>query len=119
VLLRSNETALYSTKDIGLAILKQKEFAYDKSLYIVATEQIHHFNQLFKTLELIGFDGSGLQHISYGMVEATDGKMSSRKGNSISYYQARDAIIAKAKEMIQNRNIDEHSSKSLCESIGF
>jgi len=55
-LLKSNGTSLYSTKDIALAYLKQKEFKFDKSLYVVATEQVHHFNQLFKTLELIGFE---------------------------------------------------------------
>jgi arginyl-tRNA synthetase len=56
VLLKSNGASLYSTKDIALAELKKKEYTFDKSLYIVATEQIHHFNQLFKTLELIGYE---------------------------------------------------------------
>ncbi len=54
LLLKSNGASLYSTKDIALAYLKQQEFPqYTDSLYVVGSEQIHHFNQLFKTLELI------------------------------------------------------------------
>jgi arginyl-tRNA synthetase len=54
LLLKSTGASLYSTKDIGLAFLKKEDFPeYVKSLCIVGSEQEHHFNQLFKTLELM------------------------------------------------------------------
>jgi arginyl-tRNA synthetase len=63
VLLKSNGTSLYSTKDIALAYLKEEDYDFDLSLYVVATEQNHHFKQLFKTLELVGYDTSKLIHM--------------------------------------------------------
>lgn len=54
LLLKSNGASLYSTKDLALAYQKQADFPnYDKSLYVVGLEQEHHFQQLFKTLDLI------------------------------------------------------------------
>ena len=79
LLLKSNGTSLYSTKDIALAFLKEKEYDFDISLYVVATEQNLHFKQLFKTLELVGYDASKLVHMGYELVELPDGKMSSRR----------------------------------------
>lgn len=68
LLLKSNGASLYSAKDIALAYKKWEEYHYDESLYIVGSEQIHHFEQLFKTLELCGFDAKKLHHIAYGLI---------------------------------------------------
>jgi tRNA synthetases class I (R) len=66
LLLKSTGASLYSTKDIALAYQKKADFPdYDQSLYVVGLEQEHHFQQLFKTLELIGFDHDKLKHVSY------------------------------------------------------
>jgi arginyl-tRNA synthetase len=66
LLLKSTGASLYSTKDIGLAYLKKQDFPnYTKSVYVVGSEQEHHFNQLFKTLELMWFPYDQLHHISY------------------------------------------------------
>ncbi|GAG78823.1 unnamed protein product, partial [marine sediment metagenome] len=51
VLLRRDGTALYITQDIYLAFLKKHDFKYDKSLYVVASEQDLYFKQLFTVLE--------------------------------------------------------------------
>ena len=69
LLLKSNGASLYSTKDIALAYRKRNDYHYDESLYIVGSEQIHHFEQLFKTLELCGFDATKLHHIAYGLID--------------------------------------------------
>ena len=54
LLLKSNWASLYSTKDIWLAFRKQADYPnYFKSLYVVWSEQEHHFAQLFKTLEIM------------------------------------------------------------------
>lgn len=63
VLLKHNGTSLYSTKDIALAYMKEDDYTFDKSLYVVATEQNWHFKQLFKTLELDGYDCDKLHHL--------------------------------------------------------
>ena len=94
---------MYSTKDIALAYRKRRDFAFDESVYIVGAEQIHHFNQLFKTLELIGFGDTNMRHIAYEMVELSSGKMSSRDGTVVLYQELRDQVIAKADAIIRER----------------
>ena len=75
LLLKSNWASLYSTKDIWLAFKKQADYPnYSKSLYIVGSEQEHHFAQLFKTLEIMWIERDKLQHISYGLVDLKEWK---------------------------------------------
>ena len=120
MLLKSNGASLYSTKDIALAYLKEEEFTFDKSLYIVATEQIHHFNQLFKTLELIGYEHADkLVHVSYGMVELASGKMSSRDGNIVTYYDLRDTVLAHARAVVEDRELTVEQKDEIARNVGF
>ena len=57
VVLRSDGTALYATEDLALA--RQKFLDYpqlEKSYYVVDVRQSLHFQQVFKTLELAGYE---------------------------------------------------------------
>ena len=120
VLLKSNGASLYSTKDIALAYLKSKEYRFDDSLYVVASEQDHHFRQLFKTLELIGYkDYKKLNHVSYGMVKLKEGKMSSRLGNIILYEEFRDKLMSKVKDLLKRREIPLESKNTIVKSVAF
>lgn len=120
LLLKSNWASLYSTKDIALAQLKQQEYPeYTDSLYVVGSEQEHHFNQLFKTLELIGFDYKKLHHLSYGLVDLAEGKMSSRAGNVILYEDFRDELLEKASELVADREIEENKKQDIIKKVAF
>lgn len=120
LLLKSNGASLYSTKDIALAYMKRKDFPeYDTSLYVVGSEQEYHFNQLFKTLELIGFEHEKLQHLSYGLVDLVDGKMSSRDGNIILYEDFRDELLENATELVADRELDEKQKQEIIRKVSF
>ena len=120
LLLKSTWASLYSTKDIALAYEKQKDFpGYDKSLYVVWLEQEHHFQQLFKTLELIGFDHSKLKHVSYALVDLKEWKMSSRLWNFVLYEDFRDQLLEKAEWMVADRDIPEDEKKETARKIAF
>lgn len=83
---KSDGTTLYITKDLALARKKFNEFAIDKSIYVVGNEQNFHFRQLFKALELMGFpQATQCYHLSYAHVRLPHGKMSSRKGDAITF----------------------------------
>ncbi|HLD11280.1 MAG TPA: arginine--tRNA ligase [Candidatus Nanoarchaeia archaeon] len=86
LLLKKDGTSLYSTKDIALAKTKFTKFKIDKSVYVVADEQKLYFQQLFKTLEIIGFkQAKDCYHLPYALVMLESGKMSSREGNIIKF----------------------------------
>ncbi len=120
LLLKSTGASLYSTKDIWLAYLKKSDYPnYTRSLYIVASEQIHHFNQLFKTLELIWFPYDALHHVVYGLVDLKEWKMSSRDGNVILYTDLRDQLLAEANKMIQDRNLPQDQKDIVARQVAF
>lgn len=84
LLLKSDGTGLYATKDLELARRKFVDQKIEKSLYVVDNRQSLHFKQVFKTLEKMGFENAkNCLHIQYEMVELKDGAMSSRKGNIV------------------------------------
>ena len=120
LLLKSTGASLYSTKDIGLAFVKKEDFPkYVKSVYIVGSEQEHHFNQLFKTLELMWFPHDQLKHISHGLVDLKDEKMSSRAGNVILYTELRDKLLLEAQKVLGNRDFDQEKKDEIARQVAF
>jgi len=100
LLRKSDGNTLYATKDLALARRKFSEHHIDRSIYVVADEQIHHFRQVFKVLELMGFEkAQQCFHLAYGMVVRPDGKMSSREGNSITFAE----LVSEVKSELQSK----------------
>ena len=107
---RGDGTSVYITQDLGTADLKYKDFKIDKSVYVVGNEQDYHFEVLFKIMRKLGRSyGSGLYHLSYGMVDLPSGKMKSREGTVV---DADDLM----KEMIDTA---EQHTKELGKIDGF
>lgn len=104
LLLKSDGTTLYSTKDIGLISTKQK-IGGDQFIYVVGSEQEQYFKQLFKTFEILKISKeSKNKHVSYGLVSLKEGKMSSRLGNVITYEDLRDTMRKKAFAGVKKHN---------------
>lgn len=74
----------YEAKDLGLAQLQLKEFSPDKIIHVVGPEQKGYFEVVFKAIEMVFPELSGVEHhLAYGWVRLKTGKMSSRKGDVI------------------------------------
>lgn len=99
LLLKSDGTGLYATKDLELAKRKFVDQKIEKSIYVVDNRQSLHFKQVFKTLEKMGFENAkDCYHLQYEMVELPDGAMSSRKGNVVPIQTLIDQMDQKIKE---------------------
>lgn len=84
MLLKSDGMGLYAAKDLELARRKFEDYHIERSLYVVDSRQSHHFAQVFKVLEKLGFPfARQCLHLSYEFVELPEGAMSSRKGNIV------------------------------------
>lgn len=104
LLLKSDGTPLYSTKDLALAILQNKEYNPDQILHVVGSEQNFYFKQLIKTLEIILPDiAKKEKHVSYELVILPSGKMASREGEVVLYEDTLKKLIELAKEEIRKR----------------
>lgn len=116
ILRKSDGNTLYATKDLVLARRKFDDFRIDRSVYVVAAEQNLHFKQVFKALELMGFEqAKQCFHLSYGMVVLPDGKMSSRAGNSVTFRSLREAIEVELSQQLDKYK-DEWSAAELAEA---
>lgn len=98
---KSDGNSLYITKDLALAQRKHREFPdLHRSLYVVGDEQNFHFQQLFAGLQAMAVTSADLcSHVSYGMVVRRKGKMASRLGNTIGFWELKDSI----EESLQQR----------------
>jgi arginyl-tRNA synthetase len=105
VILRSDGTSLYLTKDLALAKIKFEQYHVDRSIYVVDYRQSLHFQQAFKILELWGFpQASKCYHLAYGIVTLPEGTMSSRKGNVVYYLDVVQEAQARIRTIIAEKN---------------
>ena len=104
VLLRKDGTSVYITQDIGTAISRHDDWAFNQLVYVVASEQNYHFKVLFHILKKLGFDWADkLFHLSYGMVNLPSGRMKSREGTVVDADNLVDSLHADALAAIKER----------------
>lgn len=114
MLLKTDGNGLYATKDIELARRKFQERGIEKSVYIVDLRQAHHFKQVFKVLELMGFPhAKDCFHLQYDFVELPDGAMSSRKGNIVPL----QALIENMVAMVKKEHLERYRGQWTDEEI--
>ena len=97
---------LYATTDLATVKYRKKKFNPDKILYVVSNEQTLHFQQLFASLELLGwFKNIGIKHIKFGMVLGENGKkLSTRKGETVSLESLIEKAIKLARKAVEEKN---------------
>ena len=107
VLLRGDETSLYITQDMYLASLRHDDYKFDKMIYVVASEQQLHFQQLFKILELLKKPyANKMYHLSYGLVHLPSGRMKSREGTVVDADDIMDEVAGIAAKEVKKRHQD-------------
>jgi arginyl-tRNA synthetase len=105
VILRSDGTSLYLTKDLALAKIKFEKYHVDRSVYVVDVRQSLHFQQAFKILELMGFpQASKCYHLPFEIVTLPEGTMSSRKGNVVYYLDVAEEARRRVRDIITEKN---------------
>jgi Arginyl-tRNA synthetase len=94
--------AIYLTQDLAATFLKQKDFAPDEQIWVVADEQNYHFQVLFATLEKLQIlSVKNLFHLNYGLVNLPDGRMKSREGRVVDADNLMDDLHEIAAEKIR------------------
>ena len=119
LILRSDGASLYSTRDLAAAIYRKKTYDFYKCLYVVAYQQNLHFKQVFKVLELMGYDwAKDLVHVAYGMVSLEDGAMSTRKGKVVWLEDVISRCVEKARVILEEKNPALENKDAVAETVG-
>lgn len=124
IVLRSDGTALYATEDLALA--KQKFTDYPdlvRSLYIVDVRQSLHFLQVFKTLELAGYQwAKRCAHESYELVNLPGNVvMASREGTVVLLEDLIREAIDRARSVVEEKNpdLDENEKEKIAKAVAI
>lgn len=120
IITKSNGTSTYATRDIAAAEYRKKTYDFYKNIYVVATEQNLHFKQLFKTLELMGYDwAKDCVHVGFGMVSVEDGSLSTRKGKVLYLEDVLNKAEEKTLEIIKSRNPNLENKEEVAKKVGI
>ena len=124
ILLRSDGTSVYMTQDLGTAIIRHKDYNFDKHIYVVGNEQDYHFKVLKIVLGKFGYEWSkDLDHFSYGMVELPDGKMKSREGKVVDaddlLAEMKKTAMQKADELGKLEGFSENKKNEIIRKISL
>jgi len=105
---------LYLTRDLSAAKNRWDKYHFDKMIYVVAAPQNLHFQQLFKILELMGYDWfDRLTHVNFGLVklprddEGHEVNMSTRKGKVVLL----DATLNASRDAIHEKMLQDAKGK--------
>jgi arginyl-tRNA synthetase len=115
VFINSNGLPTYEAKDLGLAYTKFEQYPnLNESVIVTADEQKGYFQVLLKALEQIQAEyADKTRHISHGMLETPEGKMSSRKGNVLGGGTLVEEAEARSREKIKESERDIENPEQL------
>ncbi len=119
LILRSDGATLYITRDLAAAKYRQDTYHFDKSLYVVAYQQDLHFRQLFKVLELMGYDWyKNCEHVAFGMVSFEGQTLSTREGRVVYLEDLLNTAISKARGIIEEKSPELENKDAVARQVG-
>jgi arginyl-tRNA synthetase len=125
LILKKDEATLYLTRDIAAAEYRFHKWNFEKLIYVVGVPQKLHFQQLFRVLELMGYEWSKrLTHVDFGHVIG----MSTRRGEVVFLQDVIDEAVQRAERVIDDRGedkearigkISEEEKKKIARAVGL
>lgn len=105
IFMKSDGASTYHLRDLSTYRHRINKLKTQRNLYVVDSRQAHHFRQLFKVIELLGWPGlEGTKHVSYGFVTLPEGSLSTRKGRIVQAIDVINQGLEQAKAVIAEKN---------------
>lgn len=119
IILKSDGATIYATRDLAAAKYRKATYDFAKNIYVVGKDQTLHFKQVYKTLELMGYDWSkDCMHVAFGLVKFADRKLSTRKGEVIFLEDLLNESISKTMEIINEKNPELENKEEVATKVG-
>lgn len=123
VILRSDGTSLYATKELPLAIMKFEEYKLDESIYVIDVRQSLHMKQMQKILELMGYEWARhMHHLAYEIVNLPGNViMSSRDGTVVLLDDLVREATQRAFEVVKEKNpeLDDATMQEVAQKVAL
>ena len=120
IILRSDGASLYATRDLAAVLYRKDTYNFEKCLYVVAYQQDLHFRQLFKVLELMGYDwAKNCVHVAFGMVSFEGQSLSTRKGHVVYLDDVLNKAVEKARAIIDEKSPNLENKDEVARQVGI
>ena len=119
LVLKSDGSTIYATRDIAAAFYRKKTYNFDKCIYVTSAGQSLHFAQFFKVIELMGEEwAKDLVHVPFGTVSIDGAKLATRTGNVILLEDLFREATEKTLEIINEKNPTLENKEEVASAVG-
>jgi arginyl-tRNA synthetase len=124
IIQKSDGTTTYFTRDLATIKYRLKRWNPDLIIYEVGADQKLHFQQLFKTVEILGWaKKTKFVHVAHGLYRTKTGKFSTRRGETVHLEDVLKEAIERAKEIIErsetSRGLTEREKERVSKIVGI
>ncbi|MDR1478221.1 MAG: arginine--tRNA ligase [Planctomycetaceae bacterium] len=124
MLVRKKDGAfLYGTTDIATVQYRMREFKPNVILYLTDFRQSLHFEQLFKTVKMLGINDVEFSHVKFGTVLGEDGKpFKTRSGDTVGLNVLLDEAENKAFDVVKSNDrsgLSNDECREVARNIGI
>lgn len=118
-ILKSDGSTLYITRDLACAKYRKATYDFYKNIYVVASQQNLHFQQLKKILELMGYEwAKDIVHVPFGLVSLEEGTMSTRAGRVVFLEDVLNRAIEETREIIKEKGVATDNIEETAKQVG-
>lgn len=112
-------STLYLTRDLASAFYRKKLYDFDKSIYVVGSQQELHFKQCFEIIKKMGYEWyKDMIHVQFGMVALEEGTMSTRKGRVVFLEDVLNQAIDRTRQIIEEKNPEAENIDEVAKAVG-
>lgn len=124
IIIKSDKTTTYLLRDLATTKFRLKEWKPSEIIYEVGSDQILHFRQLFAVERLLGWDKDArFVHVAHGLIRFKEGKMSTRKGQTIKLEDVLHESIKRAKDIVEKsetaRGLSDKEKEEVARAVGI
>jgi len=119
LIVKTDGSTLYATRDITAAIYRKNTYDFDKCIYVTGVSQSLHFKQWFKVIELMGYEWhKDLHHVPFGTVSLGGEKLATRKGKVVLLEDILNEAMKKTLETIEAKNPNLENKHEIARQMG-
>ncbi|BAK81614.1 arginine--tRNA ligase [Candidatus Arthromitus sp. SFB-rat-Yit] len=120
IIKKADGATIYATRDLASLLYRKKTYDFYKNIYVAGTPQALHFKQVFKTIELMGYEwAKDCVHVGFGLVKFKDKKLSTRKGEVILLEDLLNMSVDKIRSVIDEKNPNLLNKDEVSKKVGI
>lgn len=116
---KKDGTSTYASRDLASLFFRVLKLKASQCIYVTGVEQTFHFKQIKNILEKIQPEWR-MKHLPFGMYRFKGkGKLSSRKGLTVSLSDLMDESCLRVLKIISEKNPSLENKDEVCEKVGI